>query len=51
VEGSPAAGSQAPGYDDAYRKVCLGCHVQLGGGPQAWEDFFRSEPVNPDPDR
>ncbi|HMB69381.1 MAG TPA: cytochrome c3 family protein [bacterium] len=48
VEGSPAAGSQAPSYDDAYRKVCLECHVQLGGGPQTWEDYFRPEPVNPD---
>lgn len=45
VPGSPAAGSKAPSYDDAYRKVCVECHVQLGGGPQTWEEFFRVEPV------
>jgi hypothetical protein len=45
VPGSPAGGSKAPGYDDAYRKVCVECHVTLGGGPQTWDDFFRVEPV------
>jgi hypothetical protein len=47
VPGSAAVGSKAPGYDDAYRKLCLECDVQLGGGPQTWEDYFRIEPVNP----
>lgn len=48
VEGSAAAGSKAPSYDDAYRKVCTECHGKLGGGPQTWEDFFRVEPLKRD---
>jgi hypothetical protein len=50
VPGSAAAGSEAPSYEGAYRKLCLECHVQLQAGPQTWDEYFRIEPVNPTAD-
>jgi hypothetical protein len=47
VAGSPAEGSKAPRFDDAFKKICVECHARLGGGPQNWEDFFKIEPVEP----
>jgi hypothetical protein len=45
VAGSPAEGSKAPAWNDAFQKICLECHRRLGGGPQVWEDFRKFEPV------
>lgn len=46
VEGSVAIGTKAPKLDDAYKKVCIECHVRLGGGPQSWPDYFKVEPLD-----
>lgn len=35
--GSPAQGSEAPSFTEAFKKVCIECHVRLGGGPLTWE--------------
>jgi hypothetical protein len=43
VAGSPAAGTEAPALLEAYREVCVECHVRLEGGPQSWEGFFIEE--------
>ncbi len=40
AKGSVAGGTDAPSTLDAYQKVCVECHVRLGGGPQSWEAFF-----------
>ncbi|GMV41406.1 MAG: hypothetical protein AMXMBFR64_31220 [Myxococcales bacterium] len=45
VAGSVAEGTKAPPHDAAFKKVCMECHVRLGGGPQTWEAFFAVEPL------
>lgn len=45
VPGTIAAGTKAPSHDAAMKKVCLECHVRLGGGPQTWAAFFAEEPL------
>lgn len=40
---SPAVGTKAPALHDAFAKVCLECHRQLGGGPQSWDEYFAIE--------
>jgi hypothetical protein len=47
VAGSPAAGSEAPKFDDAFKRVCLECHQKLGAGPREWKEFFAIEPLDP----
>lgn len=45
VAGTIAAGTKAPKHEDVLKKVCLECHVRLGGGPQTWAAFFAVEPL------
>jgi hypothetical protein len=45
VPGSLAEGTKAPARDAAMKKVCLECHVRLGGGPQTWAAYFAVEPL------
>lgn len=45
VEGSVAQNTKAPNQPEAYKKMCVDCHVKLNGGPQIWDDFFKIEPI------
>jgi len=49
VVGSAAEGSNAPKVDSMYKKICLECHQRLEGGPQTWDDFFKVEPIDEEP--
>jgi hypothetical protein len=40
-----AEATEAPKLEDAYKKICVECHVRLEGGPQTWGEFFRVEPL------
>ncbi len=40
VPGSPAEGSEAGSFGDAYKAVCIGCHEKLECGPRTWDAFF-----------
>jgi len=50
VSGSVAEGTKAPALEKAFQKVCIECHVRLGGGPQTWDEYFEEPQIDDDND-
>lgn len=47
VPGSPADGSEAPPYEEAFQALCLNCHQELECGPLTWDELHEMRGLDP----